>query len=104
VNERVLGHEADFHWPEQRLVVETDGWRVHGRRRAFEDDRARDAELHAAGWVVLRFTWRQVMRETLPVTVRIAQVLTRRSHEHERSVDVCDDAQSVTVHTTALDR
>jgi very-short-patch-repair endonuclease len=104
VNEHVLAHEADFHWPEHRLVVETDGWRVHGRRRAFEDDRARDAELHAAGWVVLRFTWRQVMRETLLVTVRIAQVLTRRSDEHERSVDVCDDAQSVTVRTTALDR
>jgi very-short-patch-repair endonuclease len=78
VNQRVLGHEVDFHWPEQRLVVETDGWRVHGRRRAFEDDRARDARLHAAGWIVLRFTWRQVIRETLLVTVRIAQVLALR--------------------------
>ena len=78
VNQRVLGHEVDFHWPRQRVIVETDGWRAHGRRRAFEDDRARDAELHAAGWIVLRFTWRQVVRETLLVTVRIAQVLALR--------------------------
>jgi hypothetical protein len=34
--------------------------------------------LHAAGWIVLRFTWRQVMRETLLVTVRIAQTLALR--------------------------
>jgi very-short-patch-repair endonuclease len=78
VNDRVLGQEVDFHWPDQRLIVETDGWRYHRHRRRFEDDRARDARLHAAGWIVLRFTWRQVVRETLLVTVRIAQVLALR--------------------------
>jgi very-short-patch-repair endonuclease len=93
VNGRVLGHEVDFHWPEHRVIVETDGWRVHGRRRAFESDRARDAQLHAAGWIVLRFTWRQVIRETLLVTVRIAQVLA-----------LCESAQRVTTATGALDR
>jgi very-short-patch-repair endonuclease len=104
VNGRVLGYEVDFHWPEHRLIVETDGWRVHGRRRAFEDDRARDAQLLAAGWIVLRFTWRQVIHETLLVTVRIAQLLALRSSEHERSVDLCDSAHSVIGATGALDR
>jgi very-short-patch-repair endonuclease len=78
VGHPLLGYVADFCWPEQRLVVETDGWRVHGHRRAFEADRARDAALQAAGYVVLRFTWRQVLRDTLLVTVRVAQVLARR--------------------------
>jgi very-short-patch-repair endonuclease len=82
VNERVLGHEVDFHWPEHRLIVETDGWRFHRTRRAFEADRARDAHLHAAGWVVLRFTWRQVLRETLLVTVQIAQTLALRRDQN----------------------
>ena len=76
-NTIVLGHEVDFLWPEHMLIVETDGWRTHGHRRAFESDRARDAHLVAAGYRVLRFTWRQVIHETLLVTVRIAQALAR---------------------------
>lgn len=99
VNDRVLGHEVDFHWPEHRVIVETDGWRVHGRRRVFEHDRARDAQLQAAGWSVVRFTWRQVIHETLLVTVRIAQLLALRSTERERSIDLCDRAHSVTLRT-----
>jgi len=75
VNTVVLGHEVDFFWPDRKLIVETDGWATHGHRRAFESDRARDAQLVAAGYRVLRFTWRQVIHETLLVTVRIAQAL-----------------------------
>jgi very-short-patch-repair endonuclease len=77
MNTIVLGHEVDFLWPGQSLVVETDGWATHGHRRAFESDRARDAQLVAAGYRVLRFTWRQVIRQTLLVTVQIAQALAR---------------------------
>ena len=76
-NQRVLGHEADFVWPRQRVVVETDGWHAHGHRRAFEHDRALDARRQAAGYATLRFTYRQVVEETVLVVVRIAQVLAR---------------------------
>jgi very-short-patch-repair endonuclease len=62
VNARVHGYEVDFSWPEHRLIVETDGHHDHGTRAAFERDRARDAELIALGWRVVRFTYRQVMR------------------------------------------
>lgn len=76
-NQRVVGHEADFVWPRQRVVVETDGWHAHGHRRAFEHDRALDARRQAAGYATLRFTYRQVVEETVLVVVRIAQVLAR---------------------------
>ena len=56
MNQRVHGYEVDFHWPEARLVVELDGYEYHGTRQAFEDDRARDAALTAAGWRVIRVT------------------------------------------------
>src|SRR3954451_23922857 len=59
VNHRLLGYTVDFFWPDVRLIVETDG-RNHLRPTAFEQDRARHADLLAAGYVVLRFTWRQV--------------------------------------------
>lgn len=57
---QLAGHEVDFHWPQHRLVVETDGFATHGTRAAFEADRARDADLLRAGQRVLRFTWRHV--------------------------------------------
>ncbi len=76
----LLGFTLDFCWPDHKLIVETDGWSTHGHRRAFESDRARDATLQAHGYTVVRFTWRQVIHETLLVTVRIAQVLARTTN------------------------
>lgn len=55
--------EVDFHWPAARLVVETDGLAFHRTITQIERDRRRDLDLTAAGWRVLRITWRQVTRE-----------------------------------------
>jgi very-short-patch-repair endonuclease len=75
VNAIVEGFEVDFCWPDERLVVETDG-RHHLTRAAFERDRARDALLLVRGWRVMRFTGRQVRRDTEEVA---ALVLSARS-------------------------
>jgi hypothetical protein len=64
-------HEVDFFFPAHRLVVETDGWRDHGTRVAFERDRAKDAALVAAGHAVLRFTKRQIAYEPDTVADRV---------------------------------
>jgi very-short-patch-repair endonuclease len=79
VNQRHGRALVDFTWPEQRVIVEVDGWAAHGDRRAFEDDRARDAERQAQGYVVLRFTWKQVIEQPLRVAARIAQTLGVRT-------------------------
>ena len=81
-NHPVEGHEADFVWPAHRVVVETDGWDAHGHRRAVEHDRALDARRQAAGYATLRFTYRQIVDETLLVAVRIAQVLALCDRAH----------------------
>jgi hypothetical protein len=75
VNHRVEGFEVDFCWPEQRLIVETDG-RHHTTRAAFESDRAQDALLTSIGWRVMRFTAKQVRRASAEVA---ALVLSARS-------------------------
>lgn len=81
VNGVVEGFEVDFHWPDARLVVETDGHEHHGTRAAFERDRARDQALTAAGWTVLRFTHRQIAEapervKQIPVSVRSRSLVT----------------------------
>jgi very-short-patch-repair endonuclease len=62
----------------EKVIVEVDGFRTHGTRLAFESDRARDAKLAAQGWIVLRFTWRQLTEQPELVLVRLAQTLAIR--------------------------
>jgi very-short-patch-repair endonuclease len=86
VNHRVGPYLVDFAWPEQRVIVETDGYATHGHRAAFERDRARDAALHAAGYVVLRFTYRQITRTPLTVIAALAGVLSPGSRAPARAL------------------
>jgi very-short-patch-repair endonuclease len=75
---RMLGYTVDFLWPAERVVVEVDGFGPHRTRMRFETDRARDAALLAAGYRVLRFTWRQLLHEPELVIARVAAVLSQR--------------------------
>jgi very-short-patch-repair endonuclease len=56
VGAAIAGYEADFVWPEARLIVETDGLAAHRTRRAFEDDRTRDRRTLRAGYHTIRLT------------------------------------------------
>jgi very-short-patch-repair endonuclease len=67
--------EIDFTWPDRRLMVEADSLRHHGTRAAFERDRRRDQRLTAAGWRVVRFTWRQVDEAPAEVAATLQSLL-----------------------------
>jgi len=75
-NVKLAGHEVDFLWREQRLVVEVDGYAFHSSRRSFERDRRKDRELTAAGYRVIRVTWRQLTDEPTAVAAALAAALT----------------------------
>lgn len=75
LNQRLLGYVADFLWPQQRLVLEVDGYKYHRHRAAFERDRRRDQLMVASGYRVLRITWRQLRDEPLFVVARLAEAL-----------------------------
>jgi hypothetical protein len=51
---------VDLAYPLLKIAIECDGYAWHMDRASFERDRARDAELMALGWKVLRFTWAQI--------------------------------------------
>ena len=73
----IEGFEVDCVWPEQRLIVELDGHASHSPTHAFEVDRARDRRLEAAGWRVIRVTWRQLEQEPELVEADLWRLLLR---------------------------
>ena len=74
---RVAGHTVDALWRGPRIVVEVDGFAAHGHRRAFESDRRRDLDLRDAGWIVARFSYRQLTDEPERVVAHLARLLAR---------------------------
>jgi very-short-patch-repair endonuclease len=75
VNVRIGSRIVDFLWSDQRLVVETDGYRYHRGRTAFEDDRNRDLELRRLGYDVVRLSYRQVMDRPTEVAAVLRPLL-----------------------------
>lgn len=73
----IIGKEVDFHVTGTPIIVECDGFAVHGRRESFEKDRQRDAELAAAGYIVLRITWRALEERPKWVVSIINGAVTR---------------------------
>ena len=76
---RLGRYEVDLLWPGQRLVVEMDSYAFHSSRARFEADRLRDAALGAAGFRVLRVTWRQLADTPEALAARIATALAQRT-------------------------
>ena len=48
---------ADFAFPEQRVVIEADGFAYHSGHRAWRRDLARRNTLTNLGWRVINVTW-----------------------------------------------
>ena len=76
LNTLVEGYEVDALWPEQKLIVELDGFATHRTRAAFERDRKRDAALLAAGHRTLRVTARRLDVEPAAIVAQVGVLLT----------------------------
>ena len=77
---RVGGYEVDFWIKDSNLVIECDGWSVHGAdHEQFEFDRVRDADLLAKGVITQRVTWRQMVGSPRSVARRIEATLAEWS-------------------------
>jgi very-short-patch-repair endonuclease len=60
VNVKLGRWTVDFLWRSERLAVETDSYRYHRGRIAFQDDHARELDLRRRGFEVRRFDERQI--------------------------------------------
>jgi very-short-patch-repair endonuclease len=66
---------VDFAWPEQRLLVEVDGFAFHADRSRYRSDRRRTNALVLAGWRVLRFSWEDVVHRPGVVVAQVRAAL-----------------------------
>ena len=78
VNVRIGPFVADFLWPKERVIVETDGWKFHRGRDVFESDHKRDLWLQEHGYEVVRLTHRQITENPRSVASSVLAVLQRR--------------------------
>ncbi len=79
--------EVDFHWPALRLVVEVDGYRFHGNRHGFRNDRRRDRRLAAAGILCLRYVWEDLLDDQAGLIAELRR--TARVQKSAISADFC---------------
>jgi very-short-patch-repair endonuclease len=64
---------------ELRIVVEADSHTWHGDRAAFDGDARRYNRLAVHGWLVLRFTWEDVMLDRRYVAEMLAAAVAERT-------------------------
>ncbi len=74
-NVLVGGYLVDAYWPQEKLVVEVDGYEFHSDREAFERDHRKLGRLTLAGYQVLAVTYRQVVDEPEWVVGAIRRLL-----------------------------
>lgn len=67
----------DFAFAGQKILIELDGRRWHGRDADFNKDRERDRKAQLAGWVILRFTWHEVTQRPEHVADELRKFLRR---------------------------
>jgi very-short-patch-repair endonuclease len=75
VNVKVGRWTVDFLWAERRLAVETDSYRYHRGRIAFQDDHARELDLRRLGYELRRFDERQIDEEPESVVADLMDAL-----------------------------
>jgi very-short-patch-repair endonuclease len=84
VNRGRDGRELDMTWPGHNLIVELDGYQAHRTRRAFEEDRRRDARHLLDGIRTVRVTDAWLTREPDDLEQTLRELTARRSGEDER--------------------
>lgn len=77
MNTIVAGHEVDALFPEQKVIVELDSWGFHSSKQAFEDDRDKDADTSAAGFLTVRATEERLRSNERREAARLHEILRR---------------------------
>lgn len=72
---------GDAVWVEQRVVVELDGLRFHSTPAERRRDNRKDRRLSMTGWLVLRYTWLDLMERPEEVIAEVRGSLAKRAEQ-----------------------
>jgi len=67
------------------LVIECDGKESHGPK--FDEDRARDRQLRALGFQVVRLSYRHIVHDWAAAEQDLLAIIRRREHERPAEID-----------------
>jgi hypothetical protein len=70
---------VDFAYPDYKIAIEVAGWEFHSGKRRWERDLRRRTSLESRGWMVLEFTWDEVVNQPDLVIETIGRALLSRS-------------------------
>jgi hypothetical protein len=68
----------DFAFPDFLIGIETDGYEPHASRKQWELDRRRDAALVLRGWLILRFSYDDIVNRPDYVLATLREAMDRR--------------------------
>lgn len=71
----------DFAYPQARVLIELDSERWHMDAASFQRDRQKQNAAHAMGWVVYRFTWRQISARPDDIINTLAYIAAQYSRD-----------------------
>ncbi len=78
VNITLHGYEVDAYFPQEKLIVELDGWPFHRSRDKFESDREQDATMLMYGIATIRITYDRIESEPDHEAERLHRILENR--------------------------
>jgi hypothetical protein len=78
INTKVHGFEVDAYFPDERLIVELDGWPFHRDRSSFESDRDRDATMLVHEIPTVRITYERLEQTPDREAARLHSILRQR--------------------------
>jgi len=79
LNHDIAGFEVDGYFPIERLIVQVDGWDIHCTRKAFEEDRLKDAIILERTQIpTVRITKRRLTDLATAEAARLRKILDTR--------------------------
>jgi hypothetical protein len=79
INVWLNGREVDALFPNERVIVECDGYDFHSDRHSFESDRRNDVIALTSGYVTVRITWEQLLNEPAALAAHLRRILAQRA-------------------------